>query len=196
MYSVVVGCQKCGEKVRYYDTIDPRDRVSSHSDASEPTVYIMDAPEHWRCRCGTVDIPLTYLKRGMHDLFRWPDPPIGYAGLSFRPMYERGQLRQVFFDFQQLIAGSPAEEDVQKFLEEHPVLWAFLSPALILHKPAILTHKKADFAILTSNKVLYLVEIEKPQTQLCVCQPDLAPFDALIWPHLAFAPPARADASS
>jgi len=30
----------------------------------------------------------------------------------------------------------------------------------------------------------------------CVCQPDLAPFDALIWPHLAFVPSARADASS
>jgi len=30
----------------------------------------------------------------------------------------------------------------------------------------------------------------------CVCQPELAPFDALIWPHLAFVPSALADASS
>ena len=30
----------------------------------------------------------------------------------------------------------------------------------------------------------------------CVCQLDLAPFDALIWPHLAFVPPALADAVS
>jgi L-alanine-DL-glutamate epimerase-like enolase superfamily enzyme len=29
----------------------------------------------------------------------------------------------------------------------------------------------------------------------CVCQLDLAPFDALIWPHLVIVPPARADAS-
>src|SRR5206468_3588688 len=28
----------------------------------------------------------------------------------------------------------------------------------------------------------------------CVCQLDLAPFDTLIWPHLAFVPPALADA--
>ena len=30
----------------------------------------------------------------------------------------------------------------------------------------------------------------------CVCQLDLAPFDTLIWPHLAFVPPALAGASS
>ena len=29
----------------------------------------------------------------------------------------------------------------------------------------------------------------------CFCQLDLAPFDALIWPHLVLFPPARADAS-
>ena len=29
----------------------------------------------------------------------------------------------------------------------------------------------------------------------CVCQLDLAPFDTLIWPHLAFVAPAGADAS-
>jgi hypothetical protein len=32
-------------------------------------------------------------------------------------------------------------------------------------------------------------------TEQCVCQLDLAPFDALIWPHLVIVPPARADAS-
>ena len=30
---------------------------------------------------------------------------------------------------------------------------------------------------------------------LCVCQLDLAPFDTLIWPHLALVPPAWAVAS-
>src|SRR6059036_2382956 len=29
----------------------------------------------------------------------------------------------------------------------------------------------------------------------CFCQLDLAPFDALIWPHLVLFPPARADVS-
>ena len=31
---------------------------------------------------------------------------------------------------------------------------------------------------------------------VCVCQLDLAPFDTLIWPHLAFVPPALAGAFS
>jgi hypothetical protein len=56
------------------------------------------------------------------------------------------------------------EEDVQQFLEVHPLLWSFLSPKRIIEKPPILSRKKADFAIVTSRKILYLVEIEKPQT--------------------------------
>jgi len=36
----------------------------------------------------------------------------------------------------------------------------------------------------------------RAKSPACVCQLDLAPFDALIWPHLGLVPPARADASS
>ena len=47
-----------------------------------------------------------------------------------------------------------------------PVFWGFLSPRKILHKPAVLTKKQADFGILTTTKILYLIEIEKPTTRL------------------------------
>lgn len=46
------------------------------------------------------------------------------------------------------------------------MLWAFLLPKKILHEPSVLTKKKADFRILSTQGIFYLIEIEKPQTQL------------------------------
>jgi hypothetical protein len=86
--------------------------------------------------------------------------------MHFTPLYEAGRIQDIIAEFEQLIEHATEEEPVQKYLEEHPVLWAFLSPVKILHKPAVLTKKKADFGILTSQKLLYLVEIEKPTTRL------------------------------
>ena len=86
--------------------------------------------------------------------------------MAFRRVYEIGQLASIAGEFQALIGSSPAEEQVQEFIEAHPVVWSFLSPIKILHKPPVLTKKKADFGVLTSHKILYLIEIEKPQTQL------------------------------
>jgi hypothetical protein len=102
----------------------------------------------------------------MHDLFRRveADPTTNGSELSFRRLYERGELRRLFVSYQNLIHSNPKEEDVQQFLEVHPLLWSFLSPKRIIEKPPILSRKKADFAIVTSRKILYLVEIEKPQT--------------------------------
>jgi len=45
-------------------------------------------------------------------------------------------------------------------------------------------------------RIIDLLDVlTKPLALICVCQLDLAPFDALIWPHLAFVSPAGADAS-
>lgn len=60
------------------------------------------------------------------------------------------------------------EEIVQKFLEEKEkqVLWNFLAPSRIWKKPPILVKYKADFAILSRNRILYFIELEKPATKL------------------------------
>jgi hypothetical protein len=72
--------------------------------------------------------------------------------MQFTPLYEAGRIQDIIAEFEQLIETTTDEEPVQKYLEEHPVLWAFLSPAKILHKPPVLTKKKADFGILTSQQ--------------------------------------------
>jgi hypothetical protein len=68
--------------------------------------------------------------------------------------------------YRKLLSGDESEEVIQKYLEDNEILWAFLGPIRILPKPSMLTKKKADFGILTANRTLYLVEIEKPKTLL------------------------------
>jgi hypothetical protein len=68
--------------------------------------------------------------------------------------------------YERLLQEHPPEEKVQKFLEEYPVLWSFLSPQRILYKPCVLTRFGADFAILNTSRILFIIEIEKPETRL------------------------------
>ena len=48
----------------------------------------------------------------------------------------------------------------------NPIFWNFLAPHRIWIKPPILTKYKADFAVLSRMRVLYFIEIEKPNTTL------------------------------
>jgi hypothetical protein len=110
---------------------------------------------------------LTYLKQGMHDVLRRPSTHTSASSpLTFTPLYEAGRVQDSIAEYEQLIETATDEEPVQKYLEKHQLFWSFLSPTKILHKPPVLTKKKADFAILTSSKILYLVELEKPTTKL------------------------------
>ena len=86
--------------------------------------------------------------------------------MQYTPLYEAGRIQAVIAEYEQLIETATDEETVQKYLEENPIFWAFLAPTKILHKPAVLTKKRADFGILTSQRILFLVEIEKPATRL------------------------------
>jgi hypothetical protein len=170
-YAVVLQCPTCKSGLRVYAMLDessplPADPITSGTDKYRSS----DLPERWQCKCGYVALPLQSLRKGMHDLFRRVegDSKDNGSELSFRPLYQGGELRRLFVSYQNLIHSSPREEDVQQFFESNPLLWSFLSPERIIHKPAILTHKKADFAIVTSRKILYFVEIEKPQTTVWI----------------------------
>ena len=45
--------------------------------------------------------------------------------MHFTPLYEAGRIQDIIAEFEQLIETVREEEPVQKYLEEHPVLWAF-----------------------------------------------------------------------
>jgi len=159
-----IGCPICKERKKYFLTLQPDDeRIRELSVESSP---LLDAPDDWVCSCGTRN-SLVWLKQGAHDLFRRPPGPGTSSAISsFIPLYQSGKIEELLEQYSRLIHAAPPEEDVQKFLEQNPVFWGFLSPSRILSKPAVLTKKRADFGVVSSTHVLYLIELEKPTTAL------------------------------
>jgi hypothetical protein len=112
-------------------------------------------------------IPLTYLKQGLHNVFRAIRSPEDRKELRFEPFYQEGAIAAITREYQNmLVEKADDEEALQRFLEDNPILWTFLSPTRIWKKPHIGTKYVADFAILNSSNILHLVEIEKPATKL------------------------------
>lgn len=158
-----LSCKKCDDKVHFHLNLDgssesPRDMKES--------ILLTAAHDRWVCKCGQTDVPLSYLKQGLHDMFR----RISTAGkkeVGFVPLYQKGAIAAVTGEYQKLIGESAdAEEPIVKFMADNPILWNFLASNKIWKKPAISTKYSADFGILTRMKVLYFVEVEKPRTKL------------------------------
>ncbi len=160
-----LNCRACNSVLQVYVLLNPSEPVPKRI---KPNAFdVSEAPNEWACQCGQSVLDLSYLKRGMHDLLRHPQTsPNERAPLNYTPLYESGRIHSLVGEYEELILSSPAEEEVQKFLENNPLLWSFLSPMKIIHKPSVLTRKKADFGILTTQNILYLIEIEKPTTRL------------------------------
>jgi hypothetical protein len=159
------GCAACGKTLRIAMNLDPADR-----ECPGDHCLLKDAPSEWACACGNVVIATEWLKRGAHDLFRHPARRGEEFPIDFTPAYERGRLAGVRQKYDRLIETDCAEEDVQKFLDEHSVFWAFLSPRRIIPKPRVLSQYIGDFAVLSSHRVLYLVELEKPSARLATAK--------------------------
>jgi hypothetical protein len=162
-------CNRCKAQTDFFLHLDQADRTPPPALPSGTHIY--DMPDQWKCDCGMNNLTLMYIKKGWHESFR-----AGYiksAGFQCHRLYERSQLVAIHDEFHNLISGTPREEDVQKFMERHPVVWSFLTPLKILAKPPLLTKNNADFAILTAQKILYLVEIEKPQTIVATKKGDV-----------------------
>lgn len=102
----------------------------------------------------------------MHQVLRWPKKLEAVDSQDVFPTYEFSRSQQIISKYCELINSQPREEAVQQFLQDNPIFWSFLSAQQIIHKPRMLTKYVADFAVLSSNRILWIVEIEKPQTIL------------------------------
>jgi hypothetical protein len=157
-----ISCPVCDSSlVAYTNLQDDAKSTKLPPDA----VDVATLGDRWLCKCGKANIDLTSLKGGLPHLLR---TPVGHdtSVTNLAPLYQRGHVASLFREYSAVIESNPAEEEVQTFIDSHPLLWAFLSPTRILSKPRILTHHAADFGILTHQRILYLVELEKPQTKL------------------------------
>lgn len=131
----------------------------------EGWVWYRDIPDRFRCDCGGVDIDLKMIRESLHCL-------LGRVGtgdkkaVRFSRLYERRALENICSRFADLLQKAPREEDVQKFIQDHTILFHKFSPRRIFFKPSIIGKHKADFGILSSNGELFLVEIEEPGKKL------------------------------
>lgn len=157
-------CNKCHDKKAFRATLDGS--VTPPVEFKEST-SLTEAGDEWVCGCTETKVPLVYLKKGFHSMFRQMNLAQGRKELGFIPLYQKGAIAAVLGSYQKVLAeSSDDEEAVLKFIAGNPILWNFLAPVKIWKKPPILTKYNADFALLTRMNILYFVEIEKPRTKL------------------------------
>lgn len=163
-----LSCPHCEEYLVVGSSIDANDPMDdirkTHGSRFAKAEELGDV---WKCNCSEVERSIKYVRLGLHNMLRMPiQSQETYT--NFTPLYEKTRLDQIIADYIRLVDSEPEEERVQKFLEQNHLVWGFLTPQQILIKPPILTQYFADFAVLSSNRVLHIVEIEKPSTKLII----------------------------
>jgi hypothetical protein len=164
---VEVGCKYCPSKFRAYAALDRNDKMES-----EGWNWYQDIPDVFECECGKNTTDLQYIRRNLHGLLGRRHR--NTEQLSFMPLYEKSSLESIRVNFADLIAKKPREEVLQQFLEENPILLHQFPAERIIAKPPILTSYYADFGIVTPQKELILVELEKTTTRLMKKNGDIA----------------------
>ena len=80
--------------------------------------------------------------------------------------YTSAALKTVLRAFEEAIGQSKTEEEIQKFIEQHPIVLACFSPEFLKFKAPATAKFKTDFALLNQKGELVLIEIEKTDTPL------------------------------
>jgi hypothetical protein len=154
-----LGCNHCTSKNRAYASLDRNEKSEE-----EGWVWYQDSPDFFNCECGKTSIDLQYIRRNLHGLLGLHRRVSDH--LSFMPLYEKSSLASTRIEFAKMCSRSPREEVLQQFLNENPVLLHQFPAERILPKPPILTSYVADFGIVTPQKELILIELEKTATRL------------------------------
>ncbi len=153
-------CTKCQSEINAYASLE-RD----HETTSEDCIWYEDLPNEFQCECRTASFDLRIMKRNLFAPLGQPMPrPEKQMGLV--PLYEKGSIDSILIDFRTLLKSKPREEELQKFIQDNPILLHQFPAEKLFFKPPILTSFEADFGIVTPQKELILIEIEKGTTRL------------------------------
>jgi hypothetical protein len=152
-------CKLCADKVLTYTGLER----SAEAEA-EGFVWSRDLPDRFECKCGKSTLSLVILKNNLHAYLGTRGFQSGEE-ISATRVYEPSALQTIMDQLIHLLDKNPKEELVQKFFEAHTVLLHQFSPARISIKPPTL-RKFADFAVLSKNGHLRLVELERPSKKI------------------------------
>ena len=154
-------CSECGAKLQVYAGLERNPQQEA-----DGWTWFADLGEEFRCKCGKMAFSLEYLRTGLHGLLSRNLAPDDQPGGAFLREYEITKLEEDCRVFKALLEKKAPEQDIQHFLETHPVFFARFSAHRLIPKPKILTKYVADFAILNQRKELVLIEIERAETRL------------------------------
>jgi hypothetical protein len=155
-----LACNTCSSILRTYVGLEQ----SKKSD-DEGYIWYENLPPFFLCECGKTNIDLTYFRQNLFVLLG-ANEDSATDEFRFTPLYERDGLETILSSFRNLLDKDPKEERLQLFIEENPILLHQFPSIRLFYKPAILTFFKADFAVVTPQKELVLIEIERASTRL------------------------------
>jgi hypothetical protein len=156
---IEIGCKKCPSKLRAYASIERDTKMETSGWEWYETIS-----NDFTCKCGSTTIDLDIIRKNLHGML---GHRMGYAGeIDFVPLYERSSIERIRKDFLHLLNSAPKEEILQQFLDANPIVLHQFPSEKIFSKPPILTFFAADFAIVTPQKELILIELEKTTTRL------------------------------
>jgi len=156
---VVLSCKKCHAECRAYAGLDRSENLEK-----EGFVWYADLSEQFQCACGATLVDLASMRRNLYAPLGNFSPAAEPA--DYIPLYEAASLDNTRTEFMRLLDSHQREEVFQKFIEDNPILLRQFPAEQILFKPPILTFYNADFAVLSPQRELILVEIETPETRL------------------------------
>jgi hypothetical protein len=158
---LLIECTECCAGITPYTALERCDDYEKKG-----YVWYKDLPDTFDCYCGKVRIDLTLLREHFHSILGSIPDVDGTASFTSPYHYQRSKLESLCTGFAQLLDRNPSEEEVQKFIEENQVLLSSFGARRIFRKAPILTRYKTDFALLTHNKELILIELERPGIRL------------------------------
>ena len=157
---ITFGCKKCEAKLKAYAAFSKRPEEESIG-----YMWYQDLPDKFQCDCGSAHIDLNIIRRNLFVL-------LGHQLLgdeeeiSYTPLYERSSIETLLGDFKRVLDTATDEETLQRFIEDNPIVLHQFPAEKIFFKPPILTFFKADFAVVTPQGELILIEIEKATMRL------------------------------
>src|SRR5258707_6289436 len=154
------GCQVCPTKLKVYAALE---RLPESK--TDGAIWYADIPDRFTCECGITNFDLSTVKR---NLFAVIGQPLSSSGqmMIIVPVYEKSAVDSLRVEFINLLNTDPREESIQQFIERNPILLHQFPSEKLFSKPSILTRFKADFALVTPQKELVLIEIERASTRL------------------------------
>ena len=153
---VTLGCTKCDSELRVYTGLN-----RSRALEDDGWLWQYDIPDNFACACDSTKYSLRYIRENLHAALGRDGIAAGFA-VPFERRYGHEEILRIVSNFRALIAHEADEKPVQEFIEKHPAMLARFHPRRILPKPSIIGKRNADFGILDTRGILWLIELEKP----------------------------------